>query len=712
MALKIFGPGGTDQKSNDLLRNPRDLRDSLNIKYSINQEYEKRPGTEVDTDFSGDTYSDVIFIKSLGEYFFRNGTEYYSYKNGIKRQIYKFADPLISGNSNISLAEYLNITIFTHEENQVFTAKYDGSSIYRAGLPTPTITGFTAGAYFLLSFYKFIDSNGNTVYGPATITPNVQISDNVTPRYFTTTTLKDTGFYAGYLKVSITSGFDIDINEISNTIDYTSISPDIEVGSKIPYGGGGQGFNTTVLTISTGLISSSPTVFLEVEAIDTGLKTITFKFSSYEGYRLKISSPTTGLYNISKAVVICYYISTSETTGYYGLFNQDAYPHLDNTATTATIEIRTDFGLFKTRNLLSNIYDITTSKLRPPKCKYLSTFGDQIVCAPVLSFWDFNNKEITYTNNDLVMYSDVFTGDLGENFSESNRQLIGDSYDGQITGLVRAKDSLIVFKNNAPYAIDGILVQKLYSMRKIETNEIGCSSNKSILIIDGSILFQGVDGIYAISGNSAKKYSTKIDPFFAQSSFDPSLTRSVMDVLNENYYFFTNLGVVVFNFEFKQWFIWDLVNAPNGLTVDNNQKIKMFNGAVATQFINESITPRPACLNDSGVAINAWIKTAWFDFGEPSLLKKFVDIRFFSLRNLGQTLLSRLYRDWDETKVKADFSIDMSLASTKTVLRKLDIQQAQSVSLFIGNNAINEDINLSGFELNGGVAQEKDKNVK
>ena len=94
------------------------------------------------------------------------------------------------------------------------------------------------------------------------------------------------------------------------------------------------------------------------------------------------------------------------------------------------------------------------------------------------------------------------------------------------------------------------------------------------------------------------------------------------------------------------------------------------------------------------------------------MLKKVTEVRYFSLRNLGQTLKSRIYHNWSESNVKPDYTIDMSSSSTKTVLRKVDIQMAQSVSLFIGNNNVNEDMNLSGFELGIGIIQELDKNVK
>ena len=48
MGLKLFGPGGIDQKSNHLLRDPKKLRDARNIEYNTHKEYVKRDGRPSD----------------------------------------------------------------------------------------------------------------------------------------------------------------------------------------------------------------------------------------------------------------------------------------------------------------------------------------------------------------------------------------------------------------------------------------------------------------------------------------------------------------------------------------------------------------------------------------------------------------------------------------------------------------------------------------
>jgi len=709
MALKLFGPGGIDQKSNDLVRDPRNLRDALNVKYSIIKEYEKRDGTSIDTDFSGDTYSDVIFINSLNEYFFRNGSSYYSYKNlnGVIQARKTISAETATdglGNpadtatniTNISGAEYLNTFIFTHQDNKNGTLKYDGNMIYRAGLPAPVVAMAASGAarttpIYILVFFDFIDNKGNQIYGPSVI------KKLLSQQYkLTIDTLKNSGFYSGFIEVA--SGTQ-DIHSAQRTLTFTTKSSDIVAGSKVFFRYSEEAFFKCIVfdKISDVNYGGDTLASLIVETIVGSV--ITFTAASI-GLR-EITLITTATTNVIANSLLHVYASTEETTGY--VWNSIFCPNNNlSTVVGNAFVTPTTTGV----NLLSNIYDITTSKLRPPKCKYISVFSNQLVFGNVTAFYNFENRENSYTNNDMVMYSDLSTGDSGEGLSEINRQLIGDTYDGQITGMIRCTDSLVVFKERSIYAIDGTISAGLYSLRKIQTNEIGCTSERSIMAIDSTVLFQGIDGIYSISGNVSKKYSGRIDPFFAQTGFDPSLTRSITDALNENYYFFTNKGAIVFNFEFKEWFIWDLANfALNGLTIDNSaeRKIKMFAGSSVRKFISAK--------NDSNVAINAWIKTAWLDFGEPSLLKKIIDVRYFSLHNTGQVLTSRLYRDWDETKVKPDFTIGLT-SSIKSVLRKLDIQQAQSVSLFIGNNVLDEDLNLSGIEINGGIIQEIDKNVK
>jgi hypothetical protein len=799
MGLKIFSPGGVDQKSSDLVRDPIKLRDSMNIRYSINKEYEKRSGVDIDPNFSEDTYSDVVFIKSLGEYFFRNGESYYSYKNGIKRQVpMGSSDPTLSPESNISGAEYLKSYIFTHKFGQTGTYKYDGNSIYRAGLPVPTITTTQSGGAktaFMYSFYDFIDNNGTQIFGPGKITKLTH--DSVTNKV---SSFKDTGFYQGYIgitnnvlksnglatsaliTVTIADGDTVDLSLVGKSFIYNDgtgsartitgiVSPnsftisgtpllnttpkeyyiysavadpaliyqeldennrtliaydmslDVVVGNKIAFrSSSDRTFLVKLYNIENSLpiIASGYSYFLlEIESIVDNIITFTKESLINKKVRLDvpdISAPV--IYNCMTNLVVRNYFSESETTGYvqgfgtisidYSIYN-NVINNRYSTCTYSPISV-TD-ALFYSAALLSDTYDITTDKLRPPKCRYISIYGDQIVYGNVISVWNFENKETNYTNNDLVMYSDLSDGDLAENISIQNRQLIGDTYDGEITGLIRSNDSMLVFKTRAIYALDGYLIQDQYSVRKIQTNEIGCLSEKSIMQVEGAVVFQGQDGIYIISGNMAKSISTPIDVYMNSSLIDPSKTRSVMEYKNSNFIFFTNTGAVSFNYEYREWFIWDLTCASSGAVVDNDGNVSMFSGSFCKVFsekmydYNNGNTP-------TYVPINAWIKSAWFDLGDPSILKKLVDIRLFSLKNIGQILYCKIFRDWSEDKTKQEFKIDMSDNTIKTIHRKLDIDQAQSLSLIIGNNNLNEDMKLTGYELGISKIQTKDKNVK
>lgn len=716
MGLKLFGAGGIDQKSNNLLRADIDLINSRNVMINTNNEYVKRPGTEEDTSFTDDDYSDMIFIKSMDQYFHRFGSDYITYENGVRKQIYKWADPLVSGESKISLAEYLNTAIFTHEENQNFTAKYDGESIYKSGLPAPEfsiVQSGTAVSGFVLAFIDYIDAKGNQLFGPATIK---KVTNETLA--FTFNTLKDTGFNGRYLLIDTYPGYTNGSTKYlrgngttaERSIVYTSKSNDIIVGSKIIIR---NSFYTKIYT-NTPAVPTSPFftsnffyLSLEVESIDTGTKTIVFKADSFpENYAVTLGPAGTAM-DSSAVWRICY--SLSEATGYAvsSAFNTNPLVTIDNSLNTNS-GARLTYGFYTNGDLLlSDIYDITTSKLRPPKCKYVFTYGYQLVCGNVISFYDFENKETKYTNNDLVMYSDLSTGDLGENFSESNRQLIGNTYDGQISGLGRVKDSLIAFKDKMVFAMDGVLIPGQYTLRKIETNEIGCTSFKSILSVENALMFQGQDGIYVTDGYKAEKASTNLDPFFG--TIDNTLTRSVMNNIADQYLFWTNQGIVVFDYHHKKWFIWDSVDASSGITVDNDLSIRFFSALKSTKFQTD--------LNDSGVAIDAYIRSDWHDLGEPGLLKKATFLRLYSFNNSGQKISLRYYLNWSEDKCNPPISlpgfvIDMSDADTKTVKKNLDIIQNQSFSFEFRNNVIDEDLNISGYEINAEIIQERDKNVK
>ncbi len=706
MGLKVFGPGGIDQKSNDLLRDPKDLRDSLNVVLSDRGEYEKREGTDQDTNFSGDTYNDVVYIKSLKEYFFRNGSTYYSYKNNVKKSIHKFVDPTTVPTSNISSDEYLNTLVFTHHEGQVATCSYDGSSVYRAGLPAPKTTPSGSGSnYFLLSFFEFIDAKGNIVFGPATI------NENAPSGSFSLTfdTLAKEGFCAAFLRASVSTA-PIVLNSTSRTITYDTKSDDIVVGGSVVFRSRGTSIVISDLA-SPSRSFNSDFIVLEVESVDTGAKTITFTAASFKTKNISIQLTSGGpvIANVHGGCVLRTMFSLERTTEYTTLQSSLNGVLVDNSAVTQTATISFDNSVHDI--LLSDFYDIGTSKIRPPNCTYITAFGNQLVCGLVLSFYDFENKETIYANNDLIMYSDVSTGDLGFNFSEINRQLIGQTYDGQISGMVRYIDSVIVFKDRGIYSIDGILIPGQYSLRKILSNEIGCLSDKSILVSDSIVIFQGHDGLYVTNGYKCMAFSDTIYKFF--ENVDPAQTRSVMYNKNDMYLFFTDQGVVAFDFEFQKFFIWSFIDASKGLTVDETGSVRMFDSSIARKFISDKKDfNKPWIANnllDKYLLIDGYIESAWFDQKEPSLLKKVTGLRLFSLNNLGQTLTAQIFHDWDEAKLKAPITIAMPIA-IKSIEKKIDIQQAQSFSFKIRNNIINEDMNLSGYEVTTSLIQGLDKN--
>jgi len=700
MGIKIFGPGGVDQKSSDLVRDPNNLRDARNIQYNIRGEYVKRDGVDTDANFLTEPYNDVIFIKSLGIYFYWDGLDYVTYDGSVRKNPYAyFKGALPNVVNSLSLAEYSNTAIFTHSTNPIAVATYDGHAVYRSGLPTPktTITSGSGTGGFALTFFEFIDNKGNLYYGPSTINETLP-SGSIGISY---TSLNGTGFFEAYLKATI-STTPIIINSSLRVLTFTTKSPDIVVGAKVVIRNRG----TTITIADTALPSRTfgdAFVILEVESI-VGF-VITFTASSIGTKQIAISlfSGSPVIANIHGSTVIRVLFSTdTDVTGYTTKSTSSENGQLvDNSASlnsgTYTFESNYDVPL-------SGFYDITTSKLRPPSCKFVQVYGYQIVCGGVTSFWDFQNTENIYSDNDdLIIYSDLSTGDRGVNFSEANRQLIGNTYDGEITGLARSKDSLIAFKDRSIFSLDGLLIPGQYSVRKIETDEIGCLSHKSILSVEGLVIFQGQDGLYAINGYSVSKITTQLDPFFL--TVNPVLTRSTVRSSSRQYIFWTDQGTVVLDYDFKQWFIWNNIDSSKGLTVDNSGSVRMFNASSAKKFITAK--------NDgAGVAINSYIDTAWFDMGEPSVLKKATDMRVFSLNNAGQTLQLNYYFDWDVTKTKGPFQMDFSLAATKTVLRKLDIIQNQSFSFRLSNNIVNEDMNITGFEITSGIIQTKDKNVK
>jgi len=474
----------------------------------------------------------------------------------------------------------------------------------------------------------------------------------------------------------------------------------------------------SIKVVKSGTTVAVPTVLmLEVESMSTptpGNPTvITFTADSFKGHEIFLDNTPAGDMNFHCGLILKQWFSEDEFTGYSieaDSFIEDVCFSVDRW-TTGIFNTFTYFGTLANKKLLSAEYDLTTSKIRPPVCKYLYMYGYQLVCGNIVGFWDFENKLNSYSNNDLIMYSDLNLGDTPVSFSESNRQLIGETQDGEVTAMGRVNDSLMVFKDRGIHAIDGVLLPGAYSKRTISTRGIGCDTFKSLVEADGLLFFQSYNGIYATNGFKITEVSQNFFNMF--DDIDTSRSRGINNPDFDEVLMFCK-GIVgsdyVFAFNYKDGgvYIWNAINANWGFLLNNERNVLIF----GQRADNKVLTLDPQ-LRDVDQPINAFIRSSFLDLGEPGLLKKINEFRIYSFSNKGQNIDFKLMGNWNVNKVHVSSSIEeLRNADVKTKEQKTGTFTAMSFALELSNNVIDEDLCISDFELDIAINQTKDKNVK
>lgn len=695
LLMKIFELGGIDQKSNPLTLQDNKLIDARNIQLDTNRFYIKRKGyTGAITLDPGEEFADAVYFKSKNQivaFVTFDGGGVFGYSVNVYdgttfafiRSIYGSSTGLTRSVITVESDEYLDDLYFimTIDGFQSVVFKTDGYYTYTAGLPTPIASGFSVGAtYYWRVFWRTRDLNGNIVYSPYE-----QFSTNTLVTSYTVQQLTTQAF-AGYGQyLDLLSGTPQTINQSNPTI--TNVGHNLNAGQFV--------FISSDDCVIGGIVINQPTnrTFILLEVLSTTGSTVTFTNASLDGVDITFTyvvpsgrQPLDGRQSLVTA------ISTNANAGYmiYAQTNFTAKNGISTPVTAQPIAFSTSNAWNNTRILLEDVYDTSTSKLRPPLCKYIKAFGDQLVYGNIIGLWDQNNVFTQINNNDIIFYSDISTGDSGENISAVNRQKIGESYDGQVTGLTRSRDSLIVGKDRSLWSLDGVLVPGEFALRKIETNYIGCLSNKSFLQIQSGFLFQGNDGIYISNGFKAEKFTDSLDPFF--SAIDKTLTKSAIDVSQDKYLFYVTDGIsnyiIAYDWHWNEWFIWDSLNCESGLINTNEDKVLFFNNSNCYVFDDAR--------NDNGLAIDAWLKTKFFDNGEPGLINKFTELRIYNLNNVNFTLEVEQFKDWSTTGSGQTKTFTFSGKNSR--MNCLPIANNNSVSLKMRNNVLDENICISGYE--------------
>lgn len=789
-SLKIFALGGLDKKSNDLTRQPDKATDVLNMEYNTQSTLKKRNGY---ASVSNIVCDDMIYYSSKDEklFFTANSADVYI-KSALSNKT--LAMPFNIGNTvSVSSCENTTNMYFVNGDYSLPVMKYDGSNIYRAGLPTPRITNDNpptltgAGAGRTRIFYSFKDINGLTIFSPYydfntligggdTLTVNTLKTDltcqqngflnrycwmNNTISFFIDPTVSSTAFPLSSLDrtrlmpVKRSNYIAGDLFLFDSEIPFVQIGNDtlgqypasksflnLEIESVGTYSASVTGTRTsgssTVTGVSVGDIAKlAPDMFISGAGIPANATITTIGINSFT-----MSANATANSSLPIAVthdyIIFKQINTFDYSVNLGSLTNLATLWVTNTGKTEwALDCRTRLHVYSdsastgvfielynfimdgssitnaivptsafnfNSKILTNyqsyfedIYDSASSKIMPPYCKYIASYGEQIVYANIESYIGFNNRKIPYNNNDLIIYSDVLQGDCCENTSEFNRQKIGETNDGEITGASRCNDSMVIFKTSGVFSIDGALMQGQYTLRKINTNNAGCTSHKSIVATDEGLFYQAHNGIYFTNGINAKRVSFELDYFFESGSYSDVRAARLKKKQKTIFYIPSKSKAVIIDYYYNQVYLWNGFTPSKGIIEDASGDVFFSNGLTLYKF-NDSYS-------DNGNPINAIYSTTWHHVGEPSLRKKFLQLRIFALTIDPFNLDIKTQVDWsDPDNTYAAPTIKSSVTKTfsatdQTIQYVLNMLTTRSLRIIFSNSVNNQNMVLTGYEL-------------
>lgn len=722
--IKIFALGGLDQKSNDLTRSPEKASDMLNLEYDTQSSLKKRNGFDL---LFTQTNSDVIYYSFKNEKLvFKLETtglptvytlRIYAYKSDLTfRSINTLSenssviinDP--SPSISISYCEMNNNIYFTATNGCIKPLVYDGSYVRSAGLFVPAngydadnliinsgangvFSATTGTSYYVRCFYKYTDMNGNITYGPYIQSKN---------KYNVSTTITTTGNTGNYLYFTAgITAVTLDATNRSIAVGVNNVSAlnfsNFQVGDKFIYID-----NSSIAKIN----SPQNKIFVQLEVESrTFPNIITFTAASLAGVSITFDASNTHYVYRQDEMVIA--ISSSADTGYYITKNttrsvDDGLYFIPPSSPTSTYSLD-DTG-FSNGTLVSfeDYYDSTTFKIRPPVCKYVAAFGDQMVYANVFGTFDENNRYIIYDSNDIFYYSDIGIQNGPENTSPLNVEKVGETWDGEITGVRRCNDSLVIFKNRGVFSADGALISGEYQLRKINTNFVGCTSHKSILDSDGGLYFQAHNGIYFTNAIGVKKLTYEIDHIFGSDTY--SNTRSVRLKKKQKALFYVPelSKIIVIDYYYNQVYLWNNIDASGGFIEDSLGNV-FFSNKTSIFKLNDT------GYSDNGSAITAYYDTTWHHAGEPSLNKKWLSLRVFALTDDAYTTNITTYGDWDIHTQLTSNNLSFTV-NDQTKFIMLDMKTKKSFKVRLGNSVLNENLPITGYELNYEIFNNVDKN--
>lgn len=526
---------------------------------------------------------------------------------------------------NVSSVQLNNNIYFSNGYDEVL--KYDGQNLYRAGLPTPTVSSALGGAgavtgtnYYHVAQYVQIDNSlnvveGNTQIVTAGLSPSAQ-SMNVT----VSNIQASTGFNTN---CAIVAGAQVTVNTI--TVD-----------------NGSGGAHTMKVGDTAYFYDAVSAAYIEREVTAVAGTTITVA-----GAAVTVADNAV----ISNNLRIAIWRNETSAITPDTFFLVEEIPNNSFAATQVYNDNKLDTALG------AQLLDPITDRSPPPKGKYISAFKNQMIIAGQIG----NPNNVSYSTPENPEY---FPADANAFLVET---VTGDI----ITGIAPNNELFAIFKSKSIFMVTGNIAEDQIRVDLL-SQDIGCAAHASIAEVRGALCFLSDRGPYALTGGQIPTQlgDGKIDPAFDGQAMNNDvrillfgtqvltpdqqfvLKRSVgiNDRTSEKYLLYvpclstegsdkyenSNSKIFAFEYERNGWLLWDNINAAGGMAIFGDdvywteRRYSSFNTSV------DSILYRRHNINDAwdyedhDSPVDVDYSTNWESLGEPSVLKRFTRFKFYN----------------------------------------------------------------------------------
>lgn len=492
--------------------------------------------------------------------------------------------------------------------------KYDGQKVYRAGMPQPSGAPVLANGGAGLSpagvhqvFYSYVqeDKQGNRVEGDPSTVASITLAG------------------ASIISVTVaniqnTTGFNTDMAQV-NGIQAGVTTITVDVGHTLKVGDIAYLYDTaTSAYVTRTLTAVAATTITFVGVVSVADNQI-----------------------ISANLRIAIYVTAAGGTTFYLAAE---VPNLSSSATQGYNFSLTDATLSSQAQYI----DFALPHTLPPKMAYLTIHQGLVCGAGILA------------QPNTVYFSDI---DGPEYWPEENSFDCVTVANDSVSGLAPANEFLAVFKKNAHFLVSGLLAATQYRVDLVST-DIGCVAHATIKEVRGRPVFCSRNGPYRLpAGGIAEAIGEDIFPVFSTPAFNSDyeliLSRAVAenDEFEEKYILYLptesdqggtiyandNSRTFVWDYYRERvggglvWFEWSNINASGGMVVDGDELRWVevaYSVPVSTSRFN---LYRRGYRNDQydqadhAEPIQFDYVTGWESLGEPSVYKKALRIKVFSI---------------------------------------------------------------------------------